>query len=99
LDSAHDPEFLRHQIVDGVKRAAALLERTDPAEAKSQTDQVNGTADELLKALADENGRRASRLYHGLSILVIPPVAFLIFGVVIAWVAAGFRKATERAGR
>ncbi len=96
LDSgAHDPEFLRHQIIEGVKRGAALLERTDPAEAKTQTDQANSTADELLKVLADENRARADRLYKGLGILVVPPIALLIFGAAIAWVAVGFRRVTD----
>jgi hypothetical protein len=96
LDSAaHDPDFLRHQIIEGVKRGAALLQRTDPSEAKTQSDQANTTADELLKVLADENQGRADRLYKGLELLLVPPVGLLIFGGVIAWVAAGFRKVTE----
>jgi hypothetical protein len=94
---AHDPEFLRRQIIDGIKRGAALLQRTDPTEAKTQTDQANSTADELLKVLADETQGRSSRLYRGLAIVIVPPFALLIFGVVIAWVVAGFRKgSTER---
>src|SRR6266403_1209515 len=97
LDSgAHDPEFLRRQIIEGVKRGAALLQRTDPAEAKTQTDQANSTADELLKVLADENHGRADRLYKGLGILLVPPVTLLIFGIAIAWIAAGFRRTAER---
>jgi hypothetical protein len=93
--AAHDPDFLRHQIIEGVKRGAALLQRTDPSEAKTQSDQANTTADELLKVLADENQGRADRLYKGLELLLVPPVGLLIFGGVIAWVAAGFRKVTE----
>jgi hypothetical protein len=97
LDSEkHDPQFLRLQIIEGVKRGAALLQRTDPAEAKTQRDQADTTAEELLKVLADENRARADRLYKGLGILIAPPLALLIFGVAIAWIAAGFQKVTER---
>lgn len=97
LDSgAHDPDFLRRQIIEGIKRGAALLQRTDAAEAKAQTDEANSTADGLLKILSDENQGRASRLYSGLAFLLLPPFALLIFGVAIAWIVAGFRKGTER---
>jgi hypothetical protein len=92
LDSSLRPEDLRRQIVEGVSKAAVLLQKTDAADAKKQVEGVDGTADELLKVLDDENEKRADRLYKGSAILLAPPAALLISGIAIAWVASGFRR-------
>jgi hypothetical protein len=92
LDSARRPEDLRRQIVEGVGKGAALLQKAEPEEAKKQLDGANGTADELLKILSDENEKRTDRLYRAMIIVLAPPFALLIVGIVIAWVASGFRK-------
>jgi hypothetical protein len=92
LDSSRRTEDLRRQIVEGVSKGAVLLQKTDAAEATKQLDGANGTADELLKLLADENEKRAGSLYRALAILLAPPAALLIVGIAIAWVASGFRR-------
>jgi hypothetical protein len=96
LDSGkHDPDFLRLQIIEDIKRGATLLQRTDPAEAKKQIDSANSSADELLKTLSDENQARVDRLHTGLLFLLAPPVTLLILGVAIGWIASGFRKGRQ----
>jgi hypothetical protein len=92
LDSSRRPEDLRRQIVGGVSKGAILLQKSDPAEARKQIDGANGSADELLKILSDENEKRADRLHRALTILLTPPAALLIVGIAIAWVASGFRR-------
>jgi hypothetical protein len=92
LDSSNRPEDLRRQIIEGIRKGAALLQKTDPAEAKKQIDGANGTVDDLLKVLADENEKRAGSLYRALTILLAPPAALLFVGIAIAWVASGFRR-------
>lgn len=94
LDSSRSTEDLRRQIIDGVRKGAAQLQRTDPAEAKKRLDEANTSADELLKVMADENHKRADRLQRALVVLLAPPVALLILGMAIAWVAGGFRRST-----
>lgn len=92
LDSSRKPEVLRRQIIDGVNRGAVILQRTDPAEAKKQTDGANQTADELLKVMAEENEKRAERTQAAVMLLLAPPIILLIIGVAIAWIASGFRR-------
>jgi hypothetical protein len=72
LDSSRRPEDLRHQIVEGVSKGAVLLQKTDAAEAKKQIEGANGTADELLKVMDDENEKRADRVYKALTVLLAP---------------------------
>ncbi|OSI65454.1 hypothetical protein [Bradyrhizobium canariense] len=92
LDSSRRPEELRRQIIDGVNRGAALLQRTDPTDAKKQIEGANQTADELLKVMAEENEKRSERTHAAVILLATPPIALLIVGVTIAWIASGFRK-------
>jgi hypothetical protein len=95
LDSSRPPGDLRRQIVDGVRRDAAQLQRTDPAEAKRQIEVANATADDLLKAMVDENQKRADRLRKALLFLLAPPAALLVLGIATAWIAGGFRRRKE----
>lgn len=93
LDGSRSREELRRQIIGGMnKGAAARAQRGETAAAKKQTDEANQTADELLKVIDDESAKRADQLYRALTILLVPPIALLVFGVVIAWVASGFRR-------
>ena len=68
------------------------MQRTDPAEAKKRLEGANGSADELLKVMVDENEKRADRLQRALVVLLAPPAALLVLGIAIAWVAGGFRR-------
>jgi hypothetical protein len=93
LDGSRPTEELRRQIIGGMnKGAAARAQRGETAAAKKQADEANQTADGLLKVIDDESAKRADQLYRALTILLVPPVALLVFGVVIAWVASGFRR-------
>lgn len=93
LDGSLPREELRAQIIEGVKTGSAILmQRGDIAEAKKQIGAANSTADELLKVIDDESTKRADKLHRALSILLVPPITLLIFGVAIAWVARGFRR-------
>ena len=68
------------------------MQKGDVAEARKQAADANQSADELLKVIDDESTKRADQLHRALTILLTPPLALLIFGVAIAWVASGFRK-------
>jgi hypothetical protein len=93
LDGSRSREDLRRQIVGGMnKGATARAQRGETAAAKKQIDEANETADGLLKVIDDESAKRAGQLYRALSILLVPPIVLLFFGVAIAWVASGFRR-------
>lgn len=93
LDGSRPREELRGQIIEGVKKGSTILmQRGDTAEAKKQIGEANSTADELLKVIDDESAKRADQLHRALTILLVPPIALLIFGAAIAWVAGGFRR-------
>jgi hypothetical protein len=93
LDGSRSREELRRQIIEGVNKTVTL-QRGDAAAAKKQSEEANQSADELLKVIDDESAKRADQLYRALTTLLVPPVALLVFGVVIAWVASGFRRRT-----
>jgi septal ring factor EnvC (AmiA/AmiB activator) len=93
LDGSRSREDLRRQIIAGMnKGAAARAQRGETAAANKQIDESNKTADELLNVIDDESAKRADQLYRALSILLIPPIALFVVGLVIAWVANGFRR-------
>lgn len=93
LDGSRPKDELRRQIIGGVnKGAAARAQRGEAAAAKKQTEEANQTADQLLKVIDDESAKRADQLSRALTILLVPPIGLLIFGVAIAWVASGFRR-------
>jgi hypothetical protein len=93
LDSSRPRDELRRQIIGGMnKGAAARAQRGEAAAAKKQIEEANETADKLLKVIDDESAKRANQLHRALAILLVPPIALLIFGVAIAWVASGFRR-------
>lgn len=92
LDSSRKQEDLRRQIIDGVNKGAALLQRSDPIEAKKQLDRVDQTADELLKVMVDENQKRQERLKSALILLLVPPIVLFFVGVALAWIISGFRR-------
>ena len=74
------------------KGAHDPTKKGDAAAAKKQTEEANQTADELLKVIDDESAKRADQLHRALTILLVPPIVLLIFGVAIGWVASGFRR-------
>jgi hypothetical protein len=92
LDSSHTEQALRRQIVEGIRKGALLLQRTDPDDAKQRLAKADEDADYLLKVMTDENSRRADKLQEALLFLLLPPVILLLFGVTLAWVGRGFRK-------
>jgi hypothetical protein len=93
LDGSHSREELRRQIIGGMnKGAAARAQSGEAAAAKKQAEAANETADGLLKIIDDESAKRADQLHRALTILLVPPIALLVFGVVIGWVASGFRR-------
>ncbi|MHC2396506.1 hypothetical protein ACVMGC_001050 [Bradyrhizobium barranii subsp. barranii] len=93
LDGSRPVEELRRQIINGVtKGASTLAQRGDTAEAKKRIAEANNSADELLKVIDDESAKRTDQLHRALTILLVPPIALLIFGVAITWVASGFRR-------
>jgi hypothetical protein len=93
LDGSRPPQYLRQQIITGVNEGAKILaQKGDPAEAKRQNDQADNSANELLKAIADETTKRADRLHRALILLLGPPASLLAIGIAIAWIARGFRK-------
>jgi hypothetical protein len=69
-----------------------LAQKGELAEAKTQKDAANTSADELLKILADEKAKRSDRLHRALVLTVAPPTALLLLGIAISWVARAFRK-------
>lgn len=92
LDSSRSKEDLRQRIGDAVRRDAAELQRSDQAEARRQIESLNANIDELLKAMDDENQKRADRLHRALMVALAPPLALLIAGLAVAWIASGFRR-------
>jgi hypothetical protein len=93
LDGSRPIDELRRQIINGVtKGAATLAQRGETAEAKKQIAEANISVDELIKVIDDESAKRADQLHRALTILLVPPIALLVFGVAIAWVASGFRR-------
>ena len=93
LDGSQPREDLKRQIVDDVKKGAGtLMQKGDAVEARKQIEGANQSADELLKLVEDEFGKRVDRLYRALATVLAPPVALLVIGIMFAWVANGFRK-------
>ena len=93
FDGSRPTDELWRQIIAAMNQgAAARARRGEAAAAKKQTEEANQTADELLKAIDDESAKRADQLHRALTTLLVPPIALLIFGVAIAWVASGFRR-------
>lgn len=93
LDGSRPRGELRRQIIEGVnKGAATLAQRGDTADAKMRVGEANNTADDILKLIDDESAKRADQLHRALTILLVPPITLLVFGVAIAWVARGFRR-------
>ncbi|MGQ2185258.1 hypothetical protein ACT4MK_18165 [Bradyrhizobium barranii] len=93
IDGSRPREELRRQIIAGANKGIeALTQKGEAAEAKKQFGQLDESADQLLKVIDDESTKRADRLQRALTVLLVPPVALLIFGVAIGWVASGFRK-------
>ena len=93
LDGSRPRAELRRQIIEGVnKGVTTLMQSGDTAKAKKQSEEANQSADELLKVIDDESAKRADQLYRALTILLVPPIALLVFGVAIGWVASGFRR-------
>jgi hypothetical protein len=86
LDGSRPIDELRRQIINGVtKGAATLAQRGETAEAKKQIAEANISVDELIKVIDDESAKRADQLHRALTILLVPPIALLVFGVAIAW--------------
>lgn len=93
LDGSRPRNELRVQVIGAMnKAAAARAQRGEATAAKKQTEEANETADKLLKVIDDESAKRADQLHRALTILLAPPIALLMFGVAIAWVASGFRR-------
>ena len=92
LDSSRPAGDLRRQIIDGVRKDAAQLQLTDPPEAKKQIEEADTSADQLLKVMVDENQKRADRLHRASVIALAPPLALMIAGIAVAWIASGFRR-------
>jgi hypothetical protein len=94
LDGSRPSEYLRQQILTGVNEDAKILSaKGDPAGAKKQIDEANSSANELLKVIADAEAKRADGLRRASALLLVPPIFLLAFGMAIAWIARGFRKA------
>jgi hypothetical protein len=93
LDGSRPTEYLRQQIITGVNEDAKILAaKGDPGGAKKQIEDANSSANELLKVIADAEAKRGDKLLRALTLLLVPPISLLAFGMAIAWIARGFRK-------